>query len=195
MDKPDHHPKHHAPMARPPLKTVYWSVLSASFGIWALAELQGELLATFGGMMMIGAFGASAVLLYAAPNSPLAQPYNVMVGHVLSALIGVTVFQVVGEANSTSMALAVALSIGAMQLTRSVHPPGGATALIAVIGAEPIHRLGYDYALSPVAMGAAVLVAVALVTNNVSRKSRWPLFWMPYAMPAIAFWKRQPQER
>ena len=125
MTGPGNHHKPHAPMARPPLKSVVWSVFCAGLGIWAIAALGETLLAAFGGPFIIGAFGASAVLLFGAPNSPLAQPYNLVVGHVLSALIGVTAYRVVGDVNALSMAVAVAFSIGAMQLSRSLHPPGG----------------------------------------------------------------------
>lgn len=187
-------PKHHSPVSRPSLKTVLWSVLSAFIGVWALAQLQTGIFATSAGPLMIGAFGATAVLLFGAPNSPLAQPYNVVVGHLISAFIGVTVYQFFGEASSIAMALAVALSIGTMQLTRSVHPPGGATALIAVIGSVPIHQLGYEYVVAPVGIGAVILVVAAFGTNNLVGKERWPLFWLPFSRPTAVLLKRRSQE-
>lgn len=128
--------------------------------------------------LMIGTFGATAVLVYGVPYSPLAQPYNVVFGHIISALIGVTVFQIVGEANWLSAALAVSLAIAAMQFTRSVHPPGGATALIAIVASPQIHDLGFLYVIYPVALGAVLLVGIALITNNVGKDRRWPIFWL-----------------
>jgi CBS-domain-containing membrane protein len=66
----------------------------------------------------------------------------------------------------------------AMHATKTLHPPGGATALIAVIGGEKIHNLGYLHALVPVTAGAAVLLLVALMVNNISKTRRYPEFWM-----------------
>ena len=177
----DHGRAAHGPMAQPSMWTIVRAIVSSAFGVWVLAQLQGDLFVTSVGPMMIGAFGATAVLVFGAPYSPLAQPYNVVVGHVLSAVIGVAVFQGTGVVTAWSMALAVSLAIGVMQITRSVHPPGGATALIAVIGAEPVHNLGFEYVLTPVASGAAVLVVSAYVTNNWGKVRSWPLFWLPFA--------------
>jgi CBS-domain-containing membrane protein len=76
-----------------------------------------------------------------------------------------------------------------MLLTHSVHPPGGASALIAVIGSERIHEIGFQYVISPVGVGATALLVVAFVTNNISRKNPWPLFWFPFQIPRWRFWK------
>lgn len=176
-------PPKHAPAARPKFGTIIASVVGAFTGILLLNQLGGLLAAGFHSPMVIGSFGASAVLLFGAPNSPLAQPYNLVVGHVLSALIGIAAFQIVGETNGLSMALAVSLAIGAMQLTRSVHPPGGASALVAVIGSQQIHDLGFLYAFFPVGVGALILLFAALLANNLLRRGPWPLFWIPFALP------------
>ncbi len=130
-----------------------------------------------GPLMLVGSFGASAVLIYGAVESPLAQPRNLMGGHVLSALVGVAVAKLIPEAVWISAPLAVATSIAAMHVTRTLHPPGGATALIAVIGGEQVRALGFLYALAPVGLGALIMLAVALVVNNLSPKRRYPLFW------------------
>lgn len=146
------------------------------FGIAVVGLIDQRLLADTDLAFVIGAFGATAVLIFGAPGSPLAQPWNVVVGHVPSALIGVAAFQLVGP-GWLAAALAVALAIVAMHLTRSLHPPGGASALIAVAGSPQIHELGLLYLLFPVGAGAVVLVAVALVVNNLDRRERWPVFW------------------
>lgn len=130
-----------------------------------------------GPLMLVGSFGASAVLIYGAVESPLAQPRNLMGGHVLSALVGVAVARLIPEAVWIAAPLAVATSIAAMHVTRTLHPPGGATALIAVIGGEQVRALGFLYALAPVGLGALIMLAVALVVNNLSPKRRYPLFW------------------
>ena len=127
--------------------------------------------------MLIGSFGASAILLYGVPTSPLAQPRNLLGGHVISALIGVLCVTLMPDPLWLSAALAVSVSLAVMHLTRTVHPPGGASALIAVIGGPKIHALGFLYALVPVGLGALIMLAVALLTNNLAKARRYPVFW------------------
>ena len=153
------------------------SFIGTVLGIGAIAAFTQFFLNDQDLTLTIGAFGASAVLVYGAPTSPLAQPYNVVVGHLLSATMGVLMFTAFGGATWAAAALAVALAILAMQITRSIHPPGGASALIAVVASQQIHDLGFYYVLFPVGAGAVTLVAVALVTNNLFSETRWPLFW------------------
>jgi CBS-domain-containing membrane protein len=128
-------------------------------------------------MLIIGSFGASAVLIYGAIRSPLAQPRNLLGGHILSAIIGVTAFQWLGGQPWLAAAVAVSISIALMHLTGTLHPPGGATALIAVIGGESVHNLGYLYVVIPTALGAGVMLIVALLINNISKSRKYPEFW------------------
>ncbi|MBT3359090.1 MAG: HPP family protein [Rhodospirillales bacterium] len=167
---------HPRPAPTPPSK-ILRAFIGAFLGIGTIALIDQNFLSDGDLTLVIGAFGATSVLVYGAPHSPLAQPYNVIVGHLVSAAIGVSVFQFIGEANWLSAALAVSLAIAAMQATRSVHPPGGASALIAVVASPEIHSLGFLYTLYPVGLGAAILVGVAWVTNNVRSDQRWPAFW------------------
>lgn len=99
---------------------------------------------------------------------------------MLSALIGVAVYQVFADYMVLASALAVSLAIALMYLTRTLHPPGGATALIAVIGGENVHQLGFLYALMPVFLGSLLLLLVALVVNNLSTdpKRHYPVYWI-----------------
>jgi CBS-domain-containing membrane protein len=129
-------------------------------------------------LLIVGSFGASAVLIYAAIKSPLAQPRNLLGGHVISAIVGVTSYQIFGEIVWLAGALAVSLAIVAMLITRTLHPPGGATALIAVIGGPAVHDLGYFYAITPIGLGAAIMLLVALITNNLARSRRYPEYWL-----------------
>ncbi|GGN26422.1 hypothetical protein GCM10007984_29040 [Shewanella putrefaciens] len=131
-------------------------------------------------MFVIGSFGASAVLVYGAPLAEFSQPRNLIGGSVLSALIGVAVYQVCGDYVVLASALAVSLSIAFMYLTRTLHPPDGATTLIAVIGGENVHQLGFLYALMPVFLGSVLLLLVALVVNNLSTdpKRHYPVYWI-----------------
>ena len=127
--------------------------------------------------MIIGSFGASAVLIYGAIRSPLAQPRNLIGGHIISAVIGVGCYQLVPEPRWLAASLAVATAIAAMHATKTLHPPGGATALIAVIGSQKIHSLGFLYALVPAGFGAVLMLLVALLVNNIPKSRRYPEFW------------------
>ncbi|WP_034628482.1 HPP family protein [Desulfocurvibacter africanus] len=161
----------------PCLREVCWSWLGAFLGILAVSFLSHKMMDGTGPLMLVGSFGASAVLIYGAVESPLAQPRNLLGGHVLSALIGVAVAKLLPEAVWIAAPLAVATSIAAMHVTRTLHPPGGATALIAVIGGEPVRALGFMYALAPVGLGALIMLAVALAVNNLSPRRCYPVFW------------------
>lgn len=155
-------------------KEHFWSFVGAFAGIGLIAFLQSYWLTKAENVFLIGSFGASSVLIYGAIQSPLAQPRNLIGGHVISALLGVTVYKVLPDIIWLSAPLAVALSIVAMQITKTLHPPGGATALIAVIGSEKIKALGYLYVLSPVLSGAIILFLVALIFNNMTSHRKYP---------------------
>ncbi|OKY75369.1 MAG: HPP family protein [Desulfobulbaceae bacterium DB1] len=156
---------------------IIWSWIGAFLGISAISLMHFNLLPQNDLVMVIGSFGASAVLIYGAIKSPLAQPRNLIGGHILSALIGVFCYQTFHGQMWLAAALAVSTAIAVMHLTRTLHPPGGATALIAVIGGEKVHALGYLYALTPVASGAAIMLIIALLINNIPEKRQYPEFW------------------
>lgn len=157
---------------------ILWSFLGAVAGIAVVAFLHERVADPLGLSMLIGSFGASAVLLYGAPKSPLAQPRNLIGGHVLSALVGVTTRLAVASPDWLACALAVAVAIAVMHATGTLHPPGGATALIAVTGGPKILALGYLYVLCPVLSGALVMLVVALLTVNAAPTRRYPEYWL-----------------
>lgn len=157
---------------------VLWSSAGSVCGIGLCGYLSSRFFEPADQTLMIGSFGASAVLVYAAVRSPLAQPRNLVGGHVLSGLAGVACYQLFGGVPWVAAALAVSISIAVMLLTRTVHPPGGATALIAVIGGEKVHKLGFLYPFVPVGAGALILLVVALVFNNLARHRRYPEYWL-----------------
>ncbi|MES2620400.1 MAG: HPP family protein [Bacteroidota bacterium] len=152
----------------------FWSFAGAFAGIALIAFLQSNFLTEYENIFLIGSFGASSVLVYGAIQSPLAQPRNLIGGHVLSALVGVTVYKLLPDILWLNAPLAVALSIVCMQVTKTLHPPGGATALIAVIGSEKIKALGYLYVLSPVLTGTLILFATAMLFNNITKHRKYP---------------------
>lgn len=168
---------------RKPMPAILWSWLGTLVGIQAIGLVAPAVADRLGleGTWLIGAFGAAAVLVYGAPMAEFSQPRNLVLGNVISAVVGVTVARNVVDPAATAFAaaLAVSSSVLLMHLTRSMHPPGGATALIAVAGGEPIRSLGYGYVLFPVLLGVLVLLAGALVFNNLSRNPHrhYPVFW------------------
>ena len=178
------------PAPSPPVEAA-WAFAGCVAGIGSLAALHFLLAMPAGLLMLTPSFAASAVLLYGAPASPLAQPRNVVLGHLSSALVGVALRQVLvalpawparvaaqGGAEAVAGTLAVALSTSLMMLCGVTHPPGAATALIAVTGGAAVTGLGFLF-VPLVTAAAVVLVLAALVVNNLSgRASRhYPQAW------------------
>ena len=112
------------------------------------------------GLYLIAPFGATSVLIFAAPNSPLAQPWSVMVGNVLGAVVGVAACFLIADPASR-IALAVGLTMVAMGLARAIHPSGGAVVMTAAMSPDEIQGLGFHFALMPVALGTALMVLIA----------------------------------
>lgn len=152
----------------------FWTFLGSFTAIAALGLLNQSKLAEQDCVFLIGSFGASCVLIFGATHSPLAQPRNLVGGHLLAALIGVSTYKLLDGQLWLAAALAVSLSIVGMQITKTMHPPAGATALIANIGSEKIKALGFQYILTPVLTGVLILLALALLINNIPRYRSYP---------------------
>ena len=135
------------------------------FSLWALPHA--------GAVAVIASTGASAVLLFAVPHGALSQPWPVIGGHTISALIGVFCALYIPNPH-IAVACAVGLSIGAMLQLKCVHPPGGATAFTAVMGGEAIHRLGFGFAFVPVLANAVTMVLLAVALNSFFPWRRYP---------------------
>ena len=159
-------------------RDIAWSWLGSFLGIAAVAHANQSLLAGTDLLLLVGSFGASAVLIYGAIGSPLAQPRNLVGGHVLSAFIGVACWQLLHPVPWLAAAVAVSTAIAAMHATRTLHPPGGATALIAVIGGADVHALGFFYPIMPVGLGALIMLAIAVAVNNIPRHRKYPDYWL-----------------
>lgn len=158
------------------LSEVFWSFVGSFLGIGLVAFIHSFFVEPRGLFLVIASYGASAVLIYGAPHSPLAQPRNLLGGHFLSALVGVLVIKLV-PIYFLACALSVSLAIIVMHLTKTLHPPGGATALFAVLGGEKIVKLGFLYAFFPVLTGAFLMLIVALFVNNLAQKRKYPEYW------------------
>ena len=131
--------------------------------------------------VIVAPLGASAVLVFAVPASPLAQPWPVVGGNVISSLVGVAVFKLVPDVMIAS-GVAVGLAILVMSLLRCLHPPGGAAALTAVIGSNGIHAAGFGFAFVPVGINSIALVLLGIAYHRVTRRS-YP--HQPVAAPAL----------
>lgn len=151
-----------------------WAFVGSFIGLGVISYLHYNTLAAADLTLLIGSFGASCVLIYGVIKSPLAQPRNLVGGHLLSALLGVAVAKLRPDLIWVAAPLAVSLSIILMQVTKTLHPPGGATALIAVTGGEGIRSLGFLYVISPVLTGVFILLATALIFNNIPHQRQYP---------------------
>lgn len=160
------------------LSEIIWSWIGAFLGIASVALINFNLLEETDLVMIIGSFGASAVLIYGAIKSPLAQPRNFIGGHVISAIIGVMFYKLLNPHMWLAASVAVATAIAVMHATKTLHPPGGATALIAVVGSQKIHNLGFLYVIIPAGLGASIMLIVALLVNNIPKNRRYPEFWI-----------------
>ena len=149
------------------------SALGGFLGILGILLSSQWLLDPDIALMIVPSMGASAVLLFAAPHAPFSQPWNVIGGHGLSAIIGVACWQWIPDFTVAASA-SVGLAIGAMYFARCIHPPGGATALAAAIGSEKLHDLGYAFVYEPILLNAVVILLIAIVFNGLFRWRRYP---------------------
>lgn len=146
---------------------ILLSYLGSFLGIAALAYLT-----THSGYPLIAApFGATAVLVFAVPESPLAQPRNVIGGNLIAAIACVILVQLFGS-QPWVMALAVATAIKLMQLTKTLHPPGGAIALLGVMS-----QAGWDFVWTPILLGSIVIVMCTIVFHNLIPGRTYPKHW------------------
>ena len=135
-----------------------------------------------GAPWIVASMGSSAVLLFAVPHGQLSQPWALIGGNVLSAVVGVTAFRLVPDV-FLAAALAVGLAIAVMYYLRCIHPPGGATALGAVLGGPDVHALGYVFVLAPVLVNVVIILLIAVVVNYPFRWRRYPAGLMQSALP------------
>ena len=136
---------------------------------WLTHIFIGQVTAPF----MLAAMGASTVLMLGAPHSPFSQPWSFIGGHLVSAAIGVFCAMELHNVYF-SAGLAVGLSILVMYYLRCLHPPGGATALLAVIGDQRIHSMGYHFIMMPVLINVVILMCVSLLINRLVLRRHYP---------------------
>ncbi|MCW8930536.1 MAG: HPP family protein [Gammaproteobacteria bacterium] len=121
--------------------------------------------------LILGSFGASIFVLFILPDTPFAQPRNVIGGHLISTLSGLVFFHMVSP-EWWSMALALATALSLMQLLRVSHPPAGSNPFIVFLVAA-----NWDFLIMPTLIGALLLILVALFYNNLSSQRHYPKYW------------------
>jgi len=149
------------------------SALGGFVGISLISWVSFQFTGAGGAALIVPSMGASAVLVFAVPHGKLSQPWALFAGQLISATIGVACYQFIPNLFLAS-GLAVGLAIGAMHICRCVHPPGGATALAAVIGIDQIHELGYMFVVTPVLLNTIIIFMTALLFNNFFPWRRYP---------------------
>jgi CBS-domain-containing membrane protein len=150
------------------------SAVGGFLGIFFVVIASGYLLGDKeAALLIVGSMGASAVLLFAVPHGPLSQPWALIGGHTVSAFVGVACALLVPNLY-VAAALAVGLAIGAMHVLRCIHPPGGATALTAVIGGPAVHALGFQFLFTPVLVNVAIILGTAIGVNYFFAWRRYP---------------------
>ncbi|CAI1073218.1 HPP family protein [Serratia entomophila] len=152
-------------------KEILLSSLGAGLGLtiasWVSHFILGEV-----NLWFIAPMGASAVLLFGVPNSPLAQPWSIVGGNTLAAAVGVSCGLLIADPG-LACGLAACLAIGLMFRLRCLHPPGGAVALTAILGGPGVHQMGYHFVLYPVLLNSLLLAALAVLFNNLAGR-RYP---------------------
>lgn len=151
------------------------SALGAFLGILVVFYSSSFFISTTASYLIVASMGASAVLLFAVPHGALSQPWPVIGGHLISALIGVSCAKFIPDVFISASA-AVGIAVGAMYYLHCIHPPGGATALSAVVGGHEIHQLGYQFVLSPVMINVLAISCVALAFNYLFKWRLYPAY-------------------
>lgn len=155
--------------ARPDTFQILTGLIGGIAGIGAtslLTQLAGV-------PLLMAPFGATCVLLFAAPQAPLAQPRNVIGGHVVAAAVGLAIITAFGS-GMWQLAVGVGVAIALMQVLRVVHPPAGANPLVVLTAG--VHDWGFLF--TPVFAGSVILVVIALFINNIGRTKEWPHYWL-----------------
>ena len=155
------------------------STFGGIIGISLIAWISFQFTGASGAALIVPSMGASAVLVFGVPHGKLSQPWALFGGHIVSAIVGVTCYQFVPNI-FLAAGLAVGLAIGAMHVLNCIHPPGGATALAAVIGGSAINALGFEYILVPVLLNTVIIFITAFVFNGFFPWRRYPTSMMRF---------------
>ncbi len=151
------------------------SAIGGFIGIFCVYFVTQQTVGSTATIYIVPSMGATAVLVFAVPHSALGQIWNVLGGHLLSAAVGVLCAQYI-SGGAFAAAASVGLAIAIMYYARCLHPPGGATALAAVVGGEQIHALGFGYLVFPVAINIVIILLLAYIFNAFFDWRRYPAY-------------------
>jgi CBS domain-containing membrane protein len=151
-------------------KELLISAIGAFIAVAMAGFFSNVILASTQSPMIIASAGASAMLMFGLPHSPVSRPYNLIVGHTVSAVVGVSCYYLVSSP-ILSASLAIPLALVAMHFFKCLHPPGGATAVTAVVGGEAIHQLGYSFVIMPIFLNSLILLVVAIAVASFRDKN------------------------
>lgn len=161
------------------------STLGGFIGIFLISIISYHFTGASGAALIVPSMGASAVLVFAVPHGKLSQPWALFGGHLSSAFVGVACYMLIPNL-FVAAGLAVGLAIGAMHVLRCIHPPGGATALVAVVGTAQIHALGFEYVFTPVLLNTLIIFSTAFIFNSFFPWRRYPTSMMRFSdLPSI----------
>ena len=158
---------------------VLASTLGGFIGIFLISLISFHFTGASGAALIVPSMGASAVLVFAVPHGKLSQPWALFGGQISSAIVGVSCFLLIPNL-FVAAGMAVGLAIGTMHILRCIHPPGGATALVAVVGSAQIHALGFEYVITPVLLNTLIIFAIAFIFNSFFPWRRYPTSMMRF---------------
>ncbi len=156
------------PINRPHHRHIFWSWFGSFLAIAATAYLSAKT----NSPLLMAPFGATSVLIFGVPDSPLAQPRNVIGGNLVAAVVSLTILHLFGS-SPWAMGMAVATAIGMMQFTGTLHPPSGAVALVVMMT-----KASWQFLLTPALEGSIILVLCAVVFNNLAEERTYPKHWL-----------------
>ena len=156
------------PIDRPHPRHIFWSWIGSFLAITATSYLAVKT----NSPLLMAPFGATSVLIFGVPDSPLAQPRNVIGGNFLAALTSLIILHFLGS-SPWAMGMAVSSAIGIMQITRTLHPPSGAVALVVMMT-----KPDWKFLLTPAFEGSIILVLCAVIFNNLAAERTYPQHWL-----------------
>jgi CBS-domain-containing membrane protein len=156
------------PIEKPHHRHVFWSW----FGSFLAISICAYLTVRTNSPLLMAPFGATSVLIFGVPDSPLAQPRNVIGGNLLAARVSLMILHLFG-ASPIAMGMAVSIAIGIMQFTGTVHPPSGAVALVVMMT-----KPDWQFLLTPAFEGSVILVLCAVIFNNLAEERTYPKHWL-----------------
>ncbi len=157
---------------------IFWSCLGCFFAVILISFIDNSSQHLFTEQpLFVAPVGASTIMIFGLPSSNYAQPRNVIGGHFFAAICGVIALTLFRETEIFACGFAVALTMLIMHTTKTIHPPGGATALLAVIGGESITNLGFVFAFIPCLTNSLLLVMCGIIFNNISKTRQYPKYW------------------